>query len=540
MRAAGSNCRRSDFHQTDLVGPARMKSTMAGLVGIVALAAIVRLVPILGTDFPLNDGALFLSMANAIRDGGYGLPAFVNYNGAELPFAYPPLGLYLTAAVSTVSGLPGTDVLRFLPLIFSIAAIPVAILMYRSLFATNATALIATAAFALIPRSYNWAIAGGGITRAPGLFLALISIWAAARMFRSEQPKWPRVAGVAAGLAGLCHPESGVFAGLSIGVLAVATGGEWRHRARLTLMAWAVALLIVVPWLALILSRHGLQPLVGALLTGGAIAEGAFRLVTFRYGEGYLEILSVVGAIGLILCLRNRQWLLPLWTAAIFLAGSRASLTYASLPVAGAAAVALLEIGRLIRIGLQSRLQRAVLGRLLATLLGAFLVACTVDSVASAWRPDSPLRALSPDTRIGLAWIAQHTAPTSSFLVAAGEPWPVDAVSEWFPLVAGRRSVATVQGTEWEGPGAYVESRNRQAWLLGCSTTRPVLDCVDEWSRVIGPVDMLVLARGRTETSAGEPCCRELADEAVAEGGDLLFANSELAVIAIRPTISNQ
>jgi hypothetical protein len=497
-----------------------------GLSVAIGLAAVVRLVPILATDFPLNDGALFLSMITAIRDHGYALPETASYNRIELPFVYPPAALYLAAAVIDVTGISQFDALRFIPLAFSLATVPAVFLLFRQLLKADAPALLATAAFGLIPRSYDWVIAGGGITRAPGLLLAILSMAAAARMFDRGGLRWPVLTGVAGGAATLCHPESGVFAALSILVLAPFQRMDWRSKVGRIGLAAGLGALVASPWLALVLGRHGTEPLLGAVGTGGAALEGAFRLLTFRYTDGYLELFGVVGALGLFVCLRQSQWLLPLWTAVIFLAGSRASLTYASIPVAAAVAVAAGAFFRLLRLSPPVGVTDLARGGKAAVLVILLLVAGVGDSLASAWRGDSPLHSLTADERAGMEWVAANTAPDATVLVIAGRSWPLDAVGEWFPVLAERRSSSTVQGSEWMGPGAFLAHRNQHAWLLNCAS-RMADDCVTEWSRVVEPVDYVFVA--------GQPCCRPYLDRVVAGGSRVVYAAPVVAIAELGP-----
>ena len=72
----------------------------------------------------MNDGGLFFAMMRAIQLNGPALPELVTYNGELIPFAYPPLALYLGAFVA------GDDspiaALRWLPIVASILTIPAA------------------------------------------------------------------------------------------------------------------------------------------------------------------------------------------------------------------------------------------------------------------------------------------------------------------------------------------------------------------------------------------------------------------------------
>jgi hypothetical protein len=74
---------------------------------------------------------------------------------------------------------------------------------------------------------------------------------------------------------------------------------------------------------------------------------------------------------------------------------------------------------------------------------------------------------------------AAETPPESTFLIVPRGPWQIDRESEWFPVVAERRSVATVQGMEWVLKPSFesVVDRYDEAWDCGFETTR----CLDEW-----------------------------------------------------------
>src|SRR3972149_6101368 len=63
----------------------------AGLALAVALP--VRLLPLLGADFPLNDGGLFGAMGPDPIDSGVKLPLTTSYNNGTVPFAYPPFAI---------------------------------------------------------------------------------------------------------------------------------------------------------------------------------------------------------------------------------------------------------------------------------------------------------------------------------------------------------------------------------------------------------------------------------------------------------------
>ncbi len=73
-----------------------------------------------------------------------------------------------------------------------------------------------------------------------------------------------------------------------------------------------------------------------------------------------------------------------------------------------------------------------------------------------AQRYDAAGNAVGGEMRINTTMVAAQTDPETRFSVATTVVWGFDEISEWFPAIADRQSVATVQGSEWLG--ADVES----------------------------------------------------------------------------------
>jgi hypothetical protein len=71
----------------------------------VGVGVAVRAFHVLRHDFPLNDGGLFHAMAADLRANGFVPPAHTSCGAGDIPFAYPPLGLYLAAVLDFVTPL---------------------------------------------------------------------------------------------------------------------------------------------------------------------------------------------------------------------------------------------------------------------------------------------------------------------------------------------------------------------------------------------------------------------------------------------------
>ena len=150
----------------------------------ILLGLIVRVYPVLMRSFPLNDGGMFLVMIRELRANGFALPAFTSYNLSSIPFAYPPLGLYL-AAFLNVLGFDELSILRWMPVAINASSIPGFYLMANEFLRDRPRAAVATAFYALTAGTYDWQIMGGGVTRAPGMLFLILSMWAMLRMFAS-------------------------------------------------------------------------------------------------------------------------------------------------------------------------------------------------------------------------------------------------------------------------------------------------------------------------------------------------------------------
>lgn len=241
--------------------PRALSTDATGLLAIAAmLGMIVRAVPLAGLDFPLGDGGMFAVMAQDLRDAGFALPAFTSYNGGTIPFAYPPLGLYLVAL------LPGDPVVteRWLPFLWSVLGIYAFWLLARELHERSAG--VATIAFALLPASYAWEIMGGGVTRALGLMLGLLSLAAVAAALR--RPAYPTalLGGLVGGLAALAHPGETLMVAAGAVLLWLLVDRSMRGLLTLVLTA-STAAVVMLPWLVVVLGQHGLEPFLAVLET---------------------------------------------------------------------------------------------------------------------------------------------------------------------------------------------------------------------------------------------------------------------------------
>ncbi len=479
-----------------------MPPSVVRLSGLLVLAAVamgivVRAVPVLSADFPLNDGGLFAVMSRDLRDNGFLIPSVTSYNGGAIPFGYPPLGLYLNALIGPIFGADEAS-LRFLPLLITCLTIPAFFFMVRG-WVSPATAAVATFAWAIIPRSWMWQVGGGGITRSLGMLFAFVAIGAAVRLLATNERRWWIIAPIAAGLTALSHLESAAFVGAT---LLVAWLFHHRSRRSLAMLLGVAGLAAVVasPWLISVVAQHGLTPLTAAGGSRAAFMNIALAiLVSLRWtAEPFVEVGAMVGVIGLGIAIASGRWWLPIWIVVIFLALPGGAATYAMVPWALLIALAV------------SRLVALATPRRALTIAAVLVVVALGTSVWARYDYLNPLTTISAPQRAAMTWARDNTPADASFLVLTGSYWPIDASAEWFPALSGRVSANTVQGKEFTSPAAWEHAVNASGSLDECVTG--TAQCLVDWTAHWDVhYDYVFIPRGRTAGVEGDACCGSLA-----------------------------
>jgi hypothetical protein len=439
-------------------------------------------------------------MAETIAGAGFWFPSTVEYNGNSIPFAYPPLGLYLTAALHQVLGIDFIDLAHFLPLILAGATVPVATLICLELMDSRVAALVAGAAYALVPRAWDWLVDGGGLTRALGVLLALLAILTVVRAVRTRSSSSYLISGILLGLAGLTHPQGAVFGVVSVLFLIAWRGGRVAlPRIGLTLSAAAV---VVAPWIVVVAMDHGLAPFMAALGTGGSPVTALYYLISLRFtGAPLADVFVVMFGMGFLIAIVRREFLLPAWIVLLFFVDARAVGQYAMLPVSmliGYATGYLLSprppTGTAVDAEPETRVRRVVIAGLLTLgLLG---------SLSAPLRDGTPLEPLSAADRDAMDWISRQ--PVASYAVISGEIWGWDQTSEWFPELTGAISVATVQGLEWTSADWEVTVARHQE-LQACASQD--VSCLLHWISEYGVPDYIYVSGRREAVLAGGGAC---------------------------------
>jgi Dolichyl-phosphate-mannose-protein mannosyltransferase len=482
------------------------RPVMFVLLVAAGLAAVVRLVAVLPGPLTPGDGGLIVVMVDDLRNAGFVMPLVTTYNMSDIPFVYPPLGIYGTALLSEVFRLSSLDGVRVGAGLLSLATVGAFALLALRLLPPVAAAG-AVFMYALMPHAYDPVVAGGGVTRGSGVLLAMLAMWVAATPTGVTTRRAVGI-GILLGLAALSHPQTALY-GAAASTVLVYRPGDVTGTVRRVVTMGVVSFLVVVPWLVVVSGMHGLT----AVLAPGYRwdpALGIIRLLGLTFsGSGFTDLFLVIGALGLAVELLRRRWRLPLLLACLIFAGEADFIGAVPWSLLGGAAFAFVLAGIGPLVAPRDRAVRVAVGLVV-------VFAALVSSIGSVVDDTSRLQRVSDDQAAAMAWVRDDTEPEVRFIVATVVGWGGDEISEWFPAVAERQSVATVQGSEWLGRDGFRAQRQRHRDVVFCtpSTDR----CMAEWAASEGLADAwLFIPKGRVNGPLSpDDCCpaiRELVQD---------------------------
>lgn len=485
--------------------------------GIVALSAIgfatilggiIRFrLALIDIDFPIGDGGLFYQMTREILASNYVIPKYTAYNSFySIPFAYPPLGLYLAAVLSDVTGWSLLRIFSLMPAIVSTLTIPVAYPLFRQLLRSEAEAATAVLVFALLPRSISWMIIGGGITRSLGLLFSLLTLSEAYSLLTTRRRAKVISTAILASLTILSHTEWALYILFSAAIMFIFYGLS-RESIISSMLTIVLVILFTAPWWGTVISYHGLTPFLSAF-GSGEVLESPFKEIFFiSYNfthEPMLGVLAVMGLLGLFVCLADGRWFLASWLVAIFVLHSRNAGTESIIAISMMVGVTIhrLIVPGLLRLSQANKsldyshgerstvlkLDLSILLRRIAIWLPILLFALSalyysfLGGLIASRQRGIPLHMIGEGDREAMKWVSAGTPEDSRFLViTSASTWHLDLVSEWFPAVAGRTSLGTVQGTEWLPEGAFQRNAGRYFDLQRCAAFGTVA-CLETWA----------------------------------------------------------
>jgi len=447
------------------------------LFAALLFGAAVRFYPVAASGFPLNDGGMFYTMTRDLQANHFLLPQFTTYNFAQIPFAYPPLGFYVAAFLSTLLPVSDLQIALWLPALINALSIFIFYKFAEQILPTRMSAALAVIVYALSPRAFVWQVMGGGITRVFGMLFLLLMLWQATQLFKDYSRQKLALAILFGAGAVLSHPQAALHAALG-GALIFAFYGRNKRGLISALITGLGVALLSLPWWGTTLARYGLEPFLSAGQTSQRTLEAYLTLFAFNGLGDYLFAPTLALAlIGIWLTFMRRDFFLIVWAALAELIDPRGGEGVALLALSMLAGMGLLKLSAWIsRVGEEQDEVKIMKRGSQALVFGATFYFILVASISDFQLINTSLKPADLQT---LAWVKLNVSGKKTFLLATGREFSMsDPMQEWFPALTMQYSATTMQGLEWTLGSNFFPRYEQLIAFQRCAD----VNCVSQWS----------------------------------------------------------
>jgi hypothetical protein len=500
---------------TSKIGPLKRSKPDYAMLFFVLLATAVggyiRISQAFSAGFPINDGGLFYSMTRDIQANGFHLPFFTSYNNIQIPLVYPPLALYISGLLSSVTGWSLIKIYQILPSVIASLSIPAFYLLARDLIKSKSKTALATLLFALIPGGFYWLVMGGGITRSFGFLFYLLTLWSSYRMYSTQKKIYIFSTALLGALTCLSHPESAVHT-VACAILFVILFSRNKRGFIVSGITVLLVLLLTAPWWVTILTRHGIGPILAAGASGGynwSILLGYLQGNLAQ--EAFLTFLGCFTVVGLLYEIAKKRYFLPLWFVIAIISEPRSGPLYFTPVIAICSTIVLVDLifaslrptEKIISVpeNPSNWADEFLVGRAVKISLAFLLAYLIMSSLAVSYQENQTLIIRQGDLE-AFQWINNNLPSRQSFLVITGENPLQDPTSEWFPALTLQTSITTVQGHEWLSNPDFNSFQKQSADLQLCTVQN--ITCLNKWEKDSGAdVDYLFFRKWKIQDNNG-------------------------------------
>ena len=454
-------------------------------------------------QLPMGYAGFYSLMAEQISGGGFRPPVLVSHYGpGGVPFAYPPVGLYLMAVVTRISGVTSLDYARFAGPIFTFLSLVPMYMLSRKVCQSRAGAVVATLVLAASYRSYLFHGEAAGLVRALAFLFCLSGLYLFALTCAAPTIRGVIVTSALLALTVLTHLTYGLFFAVFATALVIGMP-RWKPWWIAAFIAF-LGLLLVLPWMSWVANRYGVEVFAGAWQSHGtalpiAVLQDPARSLLPRIQDSLRNLLrdpTLTGLtiLGLVSSLAAFDLRLPfafVTTAIVISEGDRFIFVEVGM-LAGLAAALVVQ-------GLRAKVDDP---QWVSLRVGLWLALLGVLVWRTGFRMITRFEPLiSTDTLAMARFVDADVAEDVTFLsVMTSEE------AEWLPYLLDRDPSVSPWGAEWKG--TYGAQLGLALELATCDESQS-LECLNGVLRVLSPQpDLLITRADRVE----------LGDALVAEG----------------------
>lgn len=428
--------------------------------GMLFLAACIRLLHLTYIDInlPYSLGGLFVQFSRSIQLAGFSIPEWIPYyTEGGIPFAYPPLGFLIEAILFSILPLGNYAMANLLPVIFTLATLPLMHLLVKELEFTPALQLAILVAFCFFPSTFREQIDSAGLAEALGTVALLLFYITIHKFWKTPSLKTALGMGAALAICVASSPGSGYFGGIiSVAITLFALLQRDFERIKWLTIVGVTGILASAPYWLPVIRFHGLEIFLESINNQSYIGFSRIlleNLQNFKFVASnrpfFWGVLTIVGAFWSIL--RKENWPFILFVAS--LAIPREGIWMASIP-----ASILSGYGLLFCVDIARKVFYPLLKNTREQTIGAFILLSVFLGFAITWGIKDSLELVRFYDRnrwqrevTAMEWSATNLPPEAQ-MVSFGMPTPEinETVDEWMPLISQRTTLDVIFGTEWK------------------------------------------------------------------------------------------
>ncbi|WP_336337137.1 hypothetical protein [Haloarcula brevis] len=391
---------------------------------------------------PHSVAGMYLLGADAIRSNMFVLPYSIPLISPDgLPFAYPPLGMYVLAIPLSL-GIDALTITRVIPPVFVVSTAAAASWFEFQRSQSEIQAAVVGILIGVLPATAWYHLRAGGIVRAQAYFYSVGTLGVTAHHFRTgaSWSKWS--ASVLASATALTHPIYAVFTAASL-VLLVSAQPINRTTIRSTASIAAVSTALICPWVLFVTVVHGSEVFLYAAEThGGAIQSFInplqyYRIETAVVSPKFSYSLVLIGA---LYAAYRHDWFAVLWPCLIGFTVSRQRFSLLAAVILVAPLIA-----RLPSVGIAHFLKPNI-SRQIRTVITVGSIVCLLAVPVTGGITHQPTleSVYDGDDQEATDWVQSETKSDARFIVSGNR-------AEMFPMFAKRTRLSGSWGAEWEG-----------------------------------------------------------------------------------------
>lgn len=479
------------------------------ILAITLLGTFLRFQYLQKSDFVINDGGMFYTMILDLERNNYLLPMFTSYNQSQIPFAYPPLSFYEGAFINQFLHVDLITIFRWYPLIFNILSIPAVYFLSMEIVRKTKQAIISTGFYAILLPGFEWLISGGGLTRSPAHTFFIISFTLYLAFLRTREKKHLIFSIFTGALMTLHHIE---YCWMLVFSSVLFSFYKWKIKENLgplLLFFFGIGILTAPYWVVILL-KHGPEPFLSAFSAGEFNFLSTFARLTILVftEETLIAFINVLAIIGLLYCLFTKNFIIVIWLVLIGFLNPRSANRSLIFPVVILASIAIDELicpaldnlrtsqvensEKKSKIKLFTKADPKLYSHLF--ILFAFGFPFFLGFINTLGI--HPVLSMLPQQELeALQWIRDNTDKNGVFVVLNPSiEWHMDKLGEWFPALTNRKSLTTIQGTEWLPDSTFEKEKIIYDEFKECAKTGET--CLAEWElKNHNKFDYLVVSR---------------------------------------------